>query len=251
MNLEDLVKGMPMTRLLYQEDSYLREASCDILRSEPDDRKSAYVILDKSIFHPKSGGQPSDRGKITADGIVFDVRRVMVTTGVVVHWGKYVQGIPVAGSAQLEVDWNLRFRLMRKHTAAHLYDHCLSMAFGKRVETTDSWVGDDSYIGYRGPLPTLEQLQTAETMENEMVKKGAKVTSQLMTREEALSTAPDAPNIARLPDNTHLRVVTIEGCRGIPCGGTHLKDIHEIGQFRLTGSESRAEGFRVKFDVFS
>jgi Ser-tRNA(Ala) deacylase AlaX len=125
------------------------------------------------------------------------------------------------------------------------------MAFGKRVETTDSWVGDDSYIGYRGPLPTLEQLQTAETMENEMVKKGAKVTSQLMTREEALSTAPDAPNIARLPDNTHLRVVTIEGCRGIPCGGTHLKDIHEIGQFRLTGSESRAEGFRVKFDVSS
>jgi alanyl-tRNA synthetase len=120
---------------------------------------------------------------------------------------------------------------------------------GKRVETTDSWVGEDGYIGYRGNPPSTEQLRAAEEMENQMIAKGAKVLSQLVTREEALQLAPDAPNLARLPNGTHLRVITIEGCHGIPCGGTHLKDIGEIGKFKLNGTESSPEGFRVKFDV--
>lgn len=237
-----------MTQLLYQDDSYLKEADCEILKSEADDRKSGYVVLDRTIFHPKSGGQPSDKGKILA-GVIFDVRRMMMMSGVVIHWGKYVQGIPKPGPAQLQVDWNLRYGLMRRHTAAHLCDHCLSAVMGKRVETTDSWVGEDGYIGYRGNPPSTEQLRLAEEMENQMIAKGAKVLSQLVTREEALQLAPDAPNLARLPEGTHLRVITIEGCHGIPCGGTHLKDIGEIGKFKLNGTESSPEGFRVKFDV--
>jgi len=251
MNLETLAKDVPMTRLLYQDDSYLKEANCAILKSEADDRKSGYVVLDRTIFHPKSGGQPSDKGRILADGVVFDVRRVMMMNGVVIHWGKYVQGIPKPGPAQLQVDWNLRYGLMRRHTAAHLCDHCLSVAMGKRVETTDSWVGEDSYIGYRGNPPSTEQLRAAEEMENQMIAKGAKVLSQLVTREEVLLLAPDAPNLGRLPSGTHLRVITIEGCHGIPCGGTHLKDIDEIGRFKLNAAESSTEGFRVKFDILS
>jgi len=249
MNLGSLAQGIRPTVLLYQEDSYLKEASCGIVRSEPDDRKSGYVVLDRSAFHPKSGGQPSDRGKISADGVVFDVRRVMMSAGVVIHWGKYVQGVPAVGPAHMEMDWGLRHRLMRKHTAAHLYDHCLSTVLGKHVETTDSWVGDDGYIGYRGRLPSKEQLQTGEVMENQMIANGARVASALMTREEAFLTVPDAPNMARLPSNTNLRVVTIEGCHGIPCGGTHLRDAREIGRFLLKAPKDLTEGFRVYFDI--
>jgi alanyl-tRNA synthetase len=249
MNLEDLAKGMPMTRLLYQEDSYLRETSCNILMVVPDDRKSAYIVIDQSIFHPKSGGQPSDKGRVAAEGFLFDVKRVMILSGVLIHWGKYLEGVPRNVPAHQEIDWAFRYGFMRRHTAAHLYDHCLSTVLGERVETTDSWVGDDGYIGYRGKLPKMEHLQAAEAMENQMITKGAKVASQLMTRDEALTYTPEAPNIARLPSNTHLRVVTIEGCRGIPCGGTHLKNIAEIELFSLKTPEDLGERFKIRFDI--
>ncbi len=249
MNLENLVQGIVETDLLYLGDPYLKEATCRILKVEPDDRKSAYLILDKSIFHPKSGGQPSDKGKISADTMIFDVRKVMITKGVTIHWGKYVQDTPQIGSARMEIEWDLRYRCMRKHTAAHLFDHCLAKALGRRVETTDSWVGDGSYIGYRGETPQMEQLYAAEAMEGELIAKGAKVTSQPVAREQALLMVPNAPNISRLPTNAHLRVVTIEGCDGIPCGGTHVNDIKEIGQFRLGQLEALNDVFRVLFDV--
>jgi len=249
MNLENLVRGIVETELLYLGDPYLKEATCHILKVEPDDRKSAYLILDKSIFHPKSGGQPPDKGRISADNMVFDVRKVMTTSGVAIHWGKYVQGTPQIGPARMEIEWDLRCRCMRKHTAAHLFDHCLATVLGTRVETTDSWVGDESYIGYRGELPPIERLRAAEVMENQLIAKGGRVISQVMTREEALLSSSDAPNLARLPNGAHLRVVTIEGCHGIPCGGTHLKDIREIEQLNLKTPEALSGGFRVHFDV--
>jgi len=249
MNLENLVRDVAATELLYLGDSYLKEATCRILRVEQDDRKSAYLILDKSIFHPKSGGQPSDKGRVFADAFVFDVRKAMLTGGVAIHWGKYVQGTPQIGSARMEIEWGPRYRCMRKHTAAHLFDHCLATVLGTRVETTDSWVGDESYIGYRGELPAAEKLRAAEIMENQLIAKGGRVTSQVMTREEALLSSSDAPNLTRLPSGTHLRVVTIEGCHGIPCGGTHLRDIRQIERFNLKTPETLSGGFRVHFDV--
>ncbi len=249
MNLENLVRDIAATELLYLSDPYLKEAICRIQKVEPDDRKSAYLILDKSIFHPKSGGQPSDKGKVLANTVVFNVRKVMLASGVAVHWGRYVQGTPAIGPAQMQIDWNLRYRCMRKHTAAHLFDHCLATVLGRRVETTDSWVGDESYIGYRGEVPAPGQLQMAEKMENQLVEKGGVVTCQLMTRQEALLSSPEAPNLARLPIDARLRVVTIEGCQGIPCGGTHVRDIREIQQFNLKTPEGLPEGFRVHFDI--
>jgi len=249
MKLEDIARDMPSTQLLYLNDSYLKESDCRILKVEPDDRKSAYLILDRSIFHAKSGGQPSDRGRVLGDGTVFDVRKVMLAGDVVVHWGKYVHGTPQIGPARMEIGWDSRYRCMKKHTAAHLFDHCLAKVLGKRVETTDSWVGDESYIGYRGELPPVEKLRAAEVMENQLIAKGGRVTAQVMTREEALLSSSDAPNLTRLPNGAHLRVVTIEGCYGIPCGGTHLKDISEIEQFSLKTAEALSDGFRVHFDV--
>jgi len=249
MNLAELIQGIPETHLLYLEDAYLKESSCNILKVEPDNGKNAYVLADQSIFHPKSGGQPSDRGKISGKGFIFDVKKVMFTGGVVIHWGKNIQEIPKVGQANLEIDWETRYRCMRRHTAAHLFDNCLSTVLKQRIGTTDSWVGDDSYIGYLGQCPTTEQLESAEKMENELVMRGADVTAKMMTREEALLASVDAPNLDRLPVSRHLRVVTIDGFQGIPCGGTHVRNIKEIGQFNLKPPQTLSEGFRVGFVV--
>jgi len=240
---------MPKTQLLYQEDSYVNKTVCNLLKIVPDDRKTAYLVTDRSIFHPKSGGQPSDKGCILGKDAVFDVRRVMMAAGVVIHWGKCLKGVLEMEPVRQEIDWACRYEFMKRHTAAHLYDHCLSTVLGKRVETTDSWVGDDSYIGYLGNVPATERLREAQGIENAMIKAGAKVVSRLMSRDEAFAYAPEAPNLARLPSGTSLRVVTIDGCQGIPCGGTHIRDIAEIGVFHLDEPEDLGDRFRIRFHL--
>ena len=249
MNLADLVRGMLSTRLLYQNDSYLKKSSCDILRVEPDDRKATYVIADQSIFHPKSGGQPSDTGNIVSHGFVFNVKRVMFAGGIVVHWGKNVQGEIGPGPANLEIEWELRYRFMRKHTAAHLFDNCLSETLGRRTEAVDSWVGDDSYVGYRGPCPPMDQLCSAEEMANTSINEEASVTARVIPREEVQNLKCDIPDFDRLPKDRDLRVVTIKGFQGIPCGGTHVNNLKEIGSFKLVSAQPLDGGFKVSFDI--
>ena len=249
MKLIELVQGLPLTRLLYLDDSYLKESPCNILKVEPDERKAAYVMADQSVFHPKSGGQPSDVGRITSEGLVFDVKKVMFAGGVAVHWGKSIQGETHTGPAHLSIEWEPRYRYMRRHTAAHLLDNCLAAVLGKRLESTDSWVGEDSYVGYGGACPTMEQLRAVEQMENELITKGAHVTARVVTKDEVATLLSEVSGLDRLPKDRGLRVVTIEGFQGIPCGGTHVRNVKEIGKFQLKSPHVSGEGFRVNFDT--
>jgi len=52
-----------------------------------------------------------------------------------------------------------------------------------------------------------------------------------------------------LPRLEEVRLVTIEGCRPIACGGTHLRNMHEAKGVRIDRMETVAGGFRVYFDV--
>ena len=55
---------MTMTDALYMNDSYLKKWDAKVL-SVKDDK---YVILDKTAFYPKGGGQPWDEGSINKNG---------------------------------------------------------------------------------------------------------------------------------------------------------------------------------------
>jgi len=82
-------------------------------------------------------GQPSDAGTVESSTFRLDVERAMLHSGVIIHYGKS-DGKPDAGLVTCRIDWPNRFLMMRRHTAAHLLDHCLATLRGSRVETTDS-----------------------------------------------------------------------------------------------------------------
>ena len=216
----------------------------------PDEKRSWYVVLDATIFHPKGGGQPSDRGLLAAQGFRIEVKKAMLAAkGVIVQWGKALEGMPQEGPANAKIDSDWRFLMMRRHSAGHLLDHALEQVVGGTVEALDSWLGDPCYVSYKGQPPSHEQVREIEIVENQTISRGATVTAREVGAEELKRELTGSPNLANLPDLERLRVVTIEGCRPIACGGTHLRNVSEAEGIRLGKVETVEEGFRLYYDV--
>lgn len=237
------------TQLLYWQNSYAVSFAAKVLRFEPDKKKRAYVVLDQTVFHPKSGGQPSDKGKIFGPSGELAVKKVMSIQGVIVHWGKMVSGERLEGQVQGELDWDWRRLLMRRHTAGHLLDYCIELVTKTRVQTTGSWLGEPCWVGYAGTPLTEEQVKRVEAIANQQILEGKGVKTEKITKEELMKKAADAPNITRLPDDIELRIVVIEGQGPIPCGGTHVRNISEIGKVEIMNIKTEDQGYKVYFEV--
>ena len=58
-----------MQRALYMEDSYLNEFEATV-ESVKDGK---YIVLDRTAFYPRGGGQPHDTGVINCNGTDYNV----------------------------------------------------------------------------------------------------------------------------------------------------------------------------------
>lgn len=250
VRLSDLTAGIPPTELVYLSDSYQRKCKSQVLKIAQEKKKRIYLILDQTIFHPKGGGQPSDQGILQSVSCRINVRKAMFGKGIVIHYGKILQGTIDNNLLIGEIDWLRRYEFMKRHTAGHLLDHCLTYVTGTPVITTDSWLGDECYVGYQGKAPSDRQLEQAVQMANEWIHKGRPVILETVSAQELLRRAPDAPNMYRLPDLKAYRIVTIKGCTAIPCAGTHLRNIREIDRVAVSKIEQRNHTFRVYYDVY-
>jgi len=247
VDLAKFVQSIPPTACVYLQDSYLQSANGDILKVV-EEKNSAYLALNRTIFHPRSGGQPSDQGTLEGSSFRVDVKRAMLQAGVIIHYGK-VEGKPETGPVTCKINWPNRFLLMRRHTAAHLLDYCLATHTSSRVETTDSWLGDGPYVGYGGPVPSNLDLEQLQNLANSFIQKGLNVEVRTLDRADAERLIADAPNIARLPKGDKLRIVTIDGQLPIPCGGTHVRNLKEVGRTEVRKTEPAETGFRLHFEV--
>jgi len=250
VNLSEIAHGLPKTELLYLRQTQLSIAQANILKVVPEKGTQAYLVLDKTIFHPKGGGQPSDRGKMASAQFSLEVKKAIQNQGVVIHWVKIVNGTPTTGAVSCELDWAYRKLIMRRHTAAHLLDHCLSKASSTRVETTDSWLDEPCYVGYRGKAPDASTIKNAQDLADKMIAQGSPVNIDFLTPEQCREVLKNAPNFARLPNLQEIRTVTIEGCDPIPCGGTHVTNIREIVRLSILKAEVMPDQtFRMHFSV--
>ncbi len=103
MNLGEMTHGVASTELLYLRQTQLATNQANVLKVFPEKRTHAYLVLDKTIFHPKGGGQPSDRGRMTSPDFVLEIKKAIHHQGVVIHWGKILSGTPSTGPRFLRI----------------------------------------------------------------------------------------------------------------------------------------------------
>jgi len=234
-----------LTDALYLKDSYLRE--CDATVVSVKDGK--YVILDRTIFYPKGGGQPWDTGRFVKGNEVYDVVYVGKFSGEISHEvGR--AGLRAGDNVRCELDWKRRYKLMRSHTAAHVFASLLcegtgALVTGNQLEE-DKTRFDFSLDEYDPQILTL-YLDEA----NELFKKDIPVKWYELPKEEALK-IPGVVKMAEAlpPDIPTLRIVEIVGVDKQADGGTHVRSLHEVGQIRLLKTQNKGKNNRrVYFEL--
>jgi len=225
-----------MTNALYLEDSYLKECDATVI-SVTDGR---YVILDQTIYYPKGGGQPFDTGKIIKGNETYNVIYVGKFSGEISHEVDQA-GLGEGDTVHCLLDWERRYKLMRSHTSAHVFASLLCTGTGALVTGNQL---DVEKIRFDFSLENFNREILEEYIDkaNELCKSDIPVRWYELPREEALK-IPGVVKMAEAfpPDIPYLRIVEIVGVDKQADGGTHVKNLREVGQIRLLKAENKGK----------
>jgi misacylated tRNA(Ala) deacylase len=230
-----------MTYHIYRDDSYQKIFTGKIVKIS-----SEGVILDRTAFHPESGGVATDTGVLRCCGRIYRVIKAIHVkdTDDVIHVLDSYENLYEGAEVEGEIDWDRRYRLMRLHTAAHILSAIMYRDYGALI--TGGQVEPD----YARDDFSLERFDRAVFEEaiskvNEIVSRGIEVKIYYMDREEALK----IPGITKLAEKTPpnyriLRIVEIPGVDIQADGGPHVKNTREIGEVVLLKVENRGRNKR-------
>lgn len=203
------------------------------------------VILDRTPFYAESGGQAGDRGRLTADGVAFEVNDTRKLRGVNGHIGKVVAGeIKVGTVLTADVDQTRRQSIALNHSATHLLHAALRQVLGEHVTQKGSLVEADRLrfdFSHFEPV-TRAQISTIERIVNAEIRANNEVQTRLMNYDDAVEAGAMALFGEKYSDE--VRVLSIGGFSTELCGGTHAKRAGDIGLFKIILETGTAAGVR-------
>ena len=229
-----------MKEPLYLKDCYLREWKARVKKA-----KGKFIVLDDTGFYPASGGQPWDEGtmKRVSDGKIFRVVYVGKFSGDISHEVDQ-EGLNPGDEVECQLDWDRRYLLMRHHTAAHVLSKVIFNETGALI--SGNQLGTDrSRIDFTLDVFEKDKVQGWIDKTNELIKEERGVKVEFIPREEALKIKDFIRTEADLLQKIDvLRVIHIEGFDKQACGGTHLKNLKEIGKITLVKADNKGKNNR-------
>jgi alanyl-tRNA synthetase len=232
------------TETIYYENPYQQELECKVINVEPKGAL-ANIELDKTIFYPEGGGQPSDQGEIIGSEGRARIQYVRLIGGHIIHQGKLGGTIKVGDTVKTVIKWNTRYKNMRMHAAGHLI-HDVLMGMTEGLTPTKGTHGENAYLEYSGPLdPNIKD--ELERKVNEEVAKDLVIMTKEATYDEIVATCKFVPQ--GLPMNKQLRVIKIGDFDAMPDGGVHVKSTKEIGQITIKEIISSENKWVIKYKV--
>ena len=204
-----------MTEKLYEQDAFLVKFEANVL-SCVKSKKGFDVILDRTAFYPKGGGQPYDTGRLELPGGRDKVKVLEVHNreGEIVHTCNHPleAGTAVTGV----IDWDRRFDLMQQHSGEHIVSGLAHYLWG--CENVGFHMGAEVItIDFDRPL-TYPSSQELETIHYRSKKE---LTGQV-------------------------RIVTFPGADCCACCGTHVRYPAQVGLVKLLTMQKLREGVRIE-----
>ena len=218
--------------MLFIEDSYLKNFDATILNID-----SNKIILDRTAFYAKSGGQPGDIGKITLNGKEINIiDTVYDNKQNILHVCENSNDLKIDEKIKGKINWEIRYKHMRMHTALHLL--CSLIPY-------DVTGGQISYEKSRLDFNADDKIEKEEIENkiNQLVKDDHEISYQWITLEE-LDNEPDLVRTMSVKPprtNNKIRLVKIGSIDLQPCGGTHVKRTKEIGNIKIGKIENKGK----------
>jgi alanyl-tRNA synthetase len=238
--------------------------SIDALKGEGG---SGWIVCNQTPFYAESGGQVGDRGYVRAlvgdpnaetpqfSGHVSDVRKM--PGGVFAHYltVDHVE-VSVGEPVRLEVDHHNRGKIRANHSATHLLNEALREVLGDHIAQRGSLNAPDRLrfdFSHTKAL-SAEELAKVEHDVNAIIRQNTAVETRIMTPDDARAMGAQALFGEKYGDE--VRVVSMgrqtgsgKGADGHTyslelCGGTHVKQLGEIGAFVTLGDSASSAGVR-------
>nr|MCR5715845.1 alanine--tRNA ligase [Lachnospiraceae bacterium] len=137
-----------------------------------------------------------------------------------------------------------RMSTCRNHSATHLLQKALQEVLGDGVEQQGSYQDTDRtrFDFSFGQAMSSDQIREVERRVNEQILAGLSVDTQVMSIEEAKKTGAMALFGEKYGEK--VRVVNMGDWSIELCGGTHVKNTAQIGQFKIVSESGVAAGVR-------
>jgi misacylated tRNA(Ala) deacylase len=225
-----------MTERLFLDDPRLRAATATVRASTQQG-----IVLDRTVFYARSGGQPGDTGVLRWDGsetLIADT--VNGEGGTILHLPAPGAALPPSGATvQAEIDWDRRHRLMRMHTAMHLLCSVI-----KGAAVTGGSVGADrSRLDFDLPNPPpREQIEAAlnalidadHPVHIEWVDEAVLDADPGLVRTMSVAPPRGAGRLRLMRIGDDETLVDLQ-----PCGGMHVAHTGEIGRISVLKIENK------------
>ena len=216
------------------------------LVDELHDGDSAGIILDCTSFYAEGGGQVGDVGYLISElGKVQITNAKKLPDGTIYHEAYVEEGqIKVGDAVEIKIDADKKLSSARNHTATHLLQAALKKVVGNQVNQAGSLVTPERLrFDFSNFEPvTAQQLADVEELVNEEILKGVDVTIRQMPIDEAKRLGAMALFGEKYGDI--VRVVNVEDFSCELCGGSHVKNVGQIGRFKIVSEGGIAAGVR-------
>jgi alanyl-tRNA synthetase len=206
---------------------------------------AAQVILDRTPFYARSGGQVGDIGRLEWDGGAASVEDTLLDHGFIVHRVRVESGrLAARQPVRATVDEPTRLATARNHTATHILQWALRQVLGEHVHQAGSEVAPDRLrFDFTSPAAlSAQERRRVETLVNDRILEDAAVGVRVTTLEEARRQGAMA--LFGEKYGNEVRLVSVGDFSRELCGGTHLDNVATIGLFKILGEESVAAGVR-------
>jgi len=209
------------------------------------------IITNQTPFYGESGGQVGDQGLIQTIDCKIKINDTQKKVGdLYIHIGKVEKGsIKVGESVNLFIDIVKRNNSKANHSATHLLHESLRRTLGKHVTQKGSLVSPEKLrfdFSHNKPIEK-DEMSKINKIVNDFVTESSDVQTRIMTPKEAVGLGALALFGEKYGDEVRVVFMGKENNGYFStelCGGTHVKNTKEIGEFKVVSQSSIASGVR-------
>jgi len=233
------LEGLPETELLFYSDDP-KAFSAKVLKSF-----DKYVVLDRTSFYARGGGQEPDHGTIAG----FDVVDVTKHGNIVVH--EVTGGIPKEGQqVSCLVDAYRRKGITKHHTATHILNSSSRNVLGSWVWQHSAFKEIDHArldITHHSAL-TPDEVAKIEKVANSVVSEDIPVTIENFDRGTAEQKYGFRIYQGGVVPVKSVRIVRVGDFDVEACGGTHVSSTKKVELIKITRTKRIQDGVvRLEF----